>query len=144
MLRTLHTALLLLVLAVTLPAQDVTQVFPSRPQPGYTADCTIYRVIDGDTVELEIKHRIRVRLLNCWAPESRTTDQEEKVRGLAAKQHLIDLAKVGAEGTVSIPAGYDLSQVQTLNRLLGYVWIKGQDKSLNEIQVQSGHAKLVK
>jgi len=145
MLRTLHTSLFLLVLAVTLPAQDAAQtVFPSKPQPGYTADCTIYRVIDGDTVELEIKHRIRVRLLNCWAPESRTTDAEEKVRGLAAKQHLIDLAKVGAEGTVSIPAGYDLSQTQTLNRLLGYVWIKGQDKSLNEIQVQSGHAKLVK
>lgn len=143
MFRTLHTAILLLVLGATLPAQDVS-VFPSKPQPGYSAQCAVARVIDGDTIEVEVKHLIRVRLLNCWSPESRTTDPEEKVRGLAAKQHLIDLAKPGSEGTVFIPAGYDLSKTQTLNRLLGYVWIDGHEKSLNEIQVEAGYAKLVK
>lgn len=143
MFRTLHTALLLLVLGATLPAQDVS-VFPSKPQTGFTARCKVVRIIDGDTIVVKWEFEEHIRLLSCWAPESRTTDPEEKVRGLAAKQHLIDLAKPGTEGIVFIPAGYDLSKTQTLNRLLGYVWIDGNEKSLNEIQVESGHAKLVK
>lgn len=143
MLRTLQISILFLFLGATLPAQDAA-VFPSKPQPGLAVECVVKRVIDGDTVEFELRRLFRIRMINCWAPESRTTDPEEKVRGLAAKQHLIDIAKPGSNALVLIPAGYDLSKVQTLNRLLGYVWIDGHDKSLNEIQVNGGFATLTK
>ena len=56
----------------------------------------LLRVVDGDTVDVRIDlgfnvwHKCRVRLMGINAPESRTRDKEEKKRGLAAKQWLID------------------------------------------------------
>ena len=41
------------------------------PDPGWTTRGVISRVIDGDTVEVEITRKIVVRLRDCWAPEKR-------------------------------------------------------------------------
>ena len=38
------------------------------------------RVLDGDTIEVEIRRTIRIRLLDCWAPETRTRDLEKILR----------------------------------------------------------------
>jgi len=39
-------------------------------------------VVDGDTITVELKIPVRVRLLDCWAPETRTKDAEEKKKGI--------------------------------------------------------------
>ena len=55
--------------------------------------CTIKRVVDGDTVDIDIDlgfgiwiHNERVRLYGIDTPESRTRDLEEKKCGIYAKQ----------------------------------------------------------
>ena len=54
--------------------------------------CTILRVIDGDTVDVDIDlgfgvwmRKERVRILGIDTPESRTRDLQEKVYGNLAK-----------------------------------------------------------
>ena len=61
----------------------------------HTYKCTILRVVDGDTVDVDIDlgfgvwmKKERVRLYGIDTPESRTSDKEEKVYGLAAKEFL--------------------------------------------------------
>jgi micrococcal nuclease len=56
----------------------------------------VLNVVDGDTVDLridlgfDIHHKIRVRLYGVNTPESRTSNKEEKVLGLKAKQFTKD------------------------------------------------------
>jgi micrococcal nuclease len=57
--------------------------------------CKVIKVIDGDTVDVDIDlgfgvwmKKERVRLYGIDTPESRTSDKEEKVYGLAAKEFL--------------------------------------------------------
>jgi micrococcal nuclease len=61
----------------------------------YEYSCTIRRVVDGDTVDVDIDLGFdiiltdqRIRLHGIDAPESRTTDTEEKKFGLLAKDFL--------------------------------------------------------
>ena len=64
----------------------------------YEYKCKILKVIDGDTVDVDIDlgfgvwlHKERVRIMGIDTPESRTSDKLEKVFGLAAKERLISL-----------------------------------------------------
>ena len=57
--------------------------------------CKIVRVVDGDTVDVDIDlgfgvwlQKQRIRLYGIDTPESRTRDLEEKKYGLAAKDFL--------------------------------------------------------
>ena len=61
----------------------------------YEYRCKITRVVDGDTVDVDIDlgfgvwlHKERVRIYGIDTPESRTRDLEEKKYGLAAKAFL--------------------------------------------------------
>jgi len=65
--------------------------------------CKIVRVVDGDTVDVDIDlgfgvwlKKQRIRLYGIDTPESRTRDKEEKVYGLKAKAFLKDQLKNGA------------------------------------------------
>ena len=63
----------------------------------YNAKCL--KVVDGDTVDATVDlgfdtwKKIRIRLVGINTPETRTRDLEEKAKGLAAKNFLIDLLK---------------------------------------------------
>ena len=65
----------------------------------YKYNAKLDRVVDGDTVDALVDlgfdtHKIiRIRLVGINAPESRTRDLEEKVRGLAAKARVKELLK---------------------------------------------------
>ena len=59
----------------------------------HTYKCTILKVIDGDTVDVDIDlgfgiwmRNERIRLLGIDTPESRTRDKVEKVYGNLAKE----------------------------------------------------------
>jgi micrococcal nuclease len=62
----------------------------------YTYNATVDRVVDGDTVDALVDlgfdtwKKVRIRLYGLDAWESRTRDLDEKKKGLAAKQYLID------------------------------------------------------
>ena len=64
----------------------------------YEYKCNVVRVIDGDTVDVDIDlgfgiwmKNERVRIMGIDTPESRTRDLVEKKFGLAAKDRLISL-----------------------------------------------------
>lgn len=103
-------------------------------------------VVDGDTVDVEMRFVVRVRLLadgrECWAPESRTKDLEEKRLGLVAKEHLTRHA-LGRECLVSVPLHSGrLIDYMTLERLLADVWVGGE--SLGAMQIRTGNASTTK
>ena len=67
------------------------------PKPFYY-NCTLDRVIDGDTIDVNIDlgfdivlTKQRVRLAGIDTPESRTRNLAEKALGLKAKDRLIEL-----------------------------------------------------
>lgn len=125
----------------------------SAPDPSWTTEAKVLRVIDGDTIEVAITRTFRVRMLDCWAPESRRDPRlgeseraAEKTKGQAAKENLISLAN-GREVIVSVPlsAKGDVAQVWTMGRVLGHVWLADdREESLSEKQVRAGFAEVVK
>lgn len=116
------------------------------PQPGWTTRAVVTRVVDGDTVEVELRRRIRVRLLDCWAPETKGHDPEKKAAGEAAREHLEQIIPVGNDVILEIPTDVegdagDMGQILTFGRVVGSVWnaYKG-GKSANEQMVADGFA----
>ena len=68
----------------------------------FVYNCTLIRVIDGDTVDVDIDlgfsvilAKQRIRLAGIDTPESRTRDLAEKALGLKAKDLLIELCSDG-------------------------------------------------
>ena len=68
----------------------------------YEYNCKIVRVVDGDTVGVDIDlgfshwiHNERIRLYGIDTPECRTRDAEEKTAGLLAKKFVEDALHVG-------------------------------------------------
>ena len=107
---------------------------------GYS--CKLDRVVDGDTCDALIdlgfdtyvKKRIRFYGVDTW--ESRTRNKEEKVKGLAAKAYVKDLLENSDEGkfsTISHGSG-------KYGRVLGELFVKGHEKSVNELLKENGHA----
>ena len=66
----------------------------------YEYKCKVTRVVDGDTVDIDIDlgfgvwlHKERVRIYGIDTPESRTRDLEEKKFGLMAKEFVKKFVK---------------------------------------------------
>lgn len=121
---------------------------PEVPAPSWTTQATVTNVVDGDTLDVEIRRTIRIRLIDCWAPESKIdkritpADQAAAKRaGIASKAHLTLLAQ-GQQVIVQIPTSPDgkFADSITLGRALGNVWIQNDSVSLAEKQVAAGHA----
>ena len=119
-----------------------------HPDPAWTTKAVVTRVIDGDTLEVEIRRTMRVRMLDCWAPESKidprvdeSQQDREKKKGLKSKAHLEELA-AGKVVIVRVPVDPtgDIAKSITMGRILGHVWIEHDSKSLNERQVEGGYA----
>ena len=73
----------------------------------YEYNCKIVRVVDGDTVDVDIDlgfgiwmHKERVRLHGIDTPESRTRDLEEKKYGLLAKEQILFFLPEGSMQTL--------------------------------------------
>ena len=109
------------------------------PPLGITARATIDRVIDGDTVDVHLLIPVRVRLLDCWAPE---THGAEKPEGEAAKLQLEKLLPEGASVHLHVPTAEAdaMSDVFTFGRAIGDVYRVGDDESVSQIMVGMGFA----
>ena len=102
----------------------------------------LQRVVDGDTCDALIdlgfdtwvKKRIRFYGVDTW--ESRTRNLEEKKKGLAAKDYVKDLLENSDEGKFALKS----HGVGKYGRVLGELFVKGHEKSVNELLKENGHA----
>lgn len=112
------------------------------PKPSITFRGRIAKVIDGDTIEIEVVRRVRVRIRDCWAPETRTRDLDEKQRGLAAKAFLESIA-FRQHAIVHVPMPSDrFGDATSMGRVIGDVWIG--DDSIADVMIAAGHATRTK
>lgn len=128
-----------------------------QPPTGWTTPAKIVDIHDGDTVTVEITRRVQVRLLDCWAPESRIDPrvlaehrEAAKSAGIAARDYLRAMAVKSAEGgylrqtdaVLHIPADSgNLSDILTLNRVIGRIWLPDDPtRDVSERMVAAGHA----
>ena len=102
----------------------------------------LQRVVDGDTCDALIdlgfdtwvKKRIRFYGVDTW--ESRTRNLEDKKKGLAAKEFTKDLLENSDEGKFLLKS----HGVGKYGRVLGELFVKGHDTSVNELLKENGHA----
>ena len=107
----------------------------------YKYGAKLVRVVDGDTADVMIdlgfdtwvKARLRFQGVDTW--EKRTRNKEEKVKGIAAsaftKEHL-----ERNEGSFIIQS----FGKGKYGRVLAEIFIDGEDKSLNQLLIENGHA----
>ena len=110
------------------------------PPIGWTVQVKVAQVYAGDTVVVEIRKRVRVRLLDCWAPEVRTKDAAEKKKGYASKEHLQAILPEGSDAILHIPGSVDIGRSLTFGRFLGHMWADAEDENVSVQQVAGGHA----
>jgi micrococcal nuclease len=103
----------------------------------------VLKVVDGDTIDVDIdlgfniSYTQRVRLAGIDTPESRTKDAREKALGLEVKDKVkksIDAAK-----TVVVKTELPDSS-EKYGRILGWVYLDGDTRSLNEQLIDEGYA----
>ncbi len=112
----------------------------------YEYKCKILRVVDGDTVDIDIDlgfgiwmHKERVRMMGIDTPESRTRDKVEKAFGLASKARLKELLPIGSISVLKTEidrSGEDSRG--KFGRILGDFYI--QDKKATDILIEEGYA----
>jgi len=103
----------------------------------------VLRVVDGDTIDVDIdlgfdiSFTSRVRLAGIDTPESRTTDKKEKVLGLEVKQRLKDILSKSSKIVIRTEKP---DSTEKYGRILGWLFIDGAEKSINEGLIADGYA----
>jgi micrococcal nuclease len=113
----------------------------------YEYKCKILRVVDGDTVDVDIDlgfgvwmHKERVRMMGIDTPESRTRDKVEKAFGLASKERLKELLPIGSIQVLKTEidrSGEDSRG--KFGRVLGD-FLTDDERRCTDILVEEGHA----
>ena len=114
----------------------------------YTYNCTILKIVDGDTVDVDIDlgfgvwlRNQRVRVYGIDTPESRTSDPEEKVFGLLSKNRLEELLPVGTKQTLKTHLGEERGKFgRILGEFIVYYDLDDCMKSVSDILVEEHHA----
>ena len=111
----------------------------------YEYKCTVNKIVDGDTVDVDIDLGFgvvltdeRVRIMGIDTPESRTRNKIEKLFGLAAKRRLKELlSKQCILKTEINKDGEDMKG--KFGRVLGD-FIAPDGKMITDIMIEEGHA----
>lgn len=115
-----------------------------EPIENLTTKATVKEVYDGDTIVVTVTREYRIRMLDCWAPEVKTRNIEEKEKGIASRDFLRNLLQQGDEVLVQIPLTSRFGDSMTFGRVLAYVWKDidqdGKLDNISEIMVRDGHA----
>lgn len=107
-------------------------------------DVHVIKVVDGDTVDVDIDLGFgiclkdeRVRIMGIDTPESRTSDEVEKLFGLAAKNRLYSLLEKDAKLiTTEDASGEDMKG--KFGRILGD-FRAADGRLVTEIMIEEGH-----
>ena len=106
--------------------------------------CKLIKVIDGDTIDIDIDlgfgvwlKNQRIRMYGIDTPESRTRDLEEKKYGLAAKAFLTEMLD---DSHLILKTHKD--ERGKFGRILGEVWrtTNYADQSINNYMIEKHHA----
>ena len=107
----------------------------------YEYQAIVKRVVDGDTVDIDIDLGFgvvlrdeRVRIIGIDTPESRTSDKTEKVFGLASKERLKQLL-----GKKSILKCKEYDSKGKFGRILGD-FTTNDGRMVTDVLVEEGHA----
>ena len=112
----------------------------------YEYNCTIRKIVDGDTVDVDIDLGFgvwlkdqRIRIYGLDTPECRTRDNEEKIFGLAAKTYVIQHLPVGSTQILKTVINEDGEDVKgKFGRILGdFVIHTGQ--MLSKTMIEEGY-----
>lgn len=110
----------------------------------YEYNCTVNRVVDGDTVDVDIDLGFgivltdeRVRIMGIDTPESRTSDKVEKVFGLASKERLKQL--LGKRAVLRTQIAKDGEDMKgKFGRILGD-FVAPDGRLVTEVMIEEGH-----
>lgn len=119
-------------------------------EPNYVYRCKVLRVVDGDTLDVDldlgfsVRLLSRVRLMGIDTPESRTRNLHEKKLGLAAKARLKELISEamplpGKRGRKDIAIKTAKVGRGKFGRILASLLVNGLD--CNEILINEDHAR---
>ena len=107
----------------------------------YEYKCKMVRVVDGDTVDVDIDlgfgvwlRKQRIRMYGIDTPESRTSDDEEKIYGKAASAFLTKWTNAGDLTLKTFKDGKG-----KYGRILGELWYGGEH-NINQLLVDNHHA----
>ena len=107
----------------------------------YEYKCKLVRVVDGDTVDIDIDlgfgvwlRKQRIRMYGIDTPESRTSDDVEKIYGLAAKEFLVKWTNSGDLSLKTFKDGKG-----KYGRILGELWYGGEH-NINQLLIDNHHA----
>ena len=113
----------------------------------YDYKAKVNRVVDGDTVDVDIDlgfgiwlHSERVRIMGIDTPESRTSDKEEKVFGLASKARLKELLSKDVVLLTFKDKSTGEDAKGKFGRILGDFQVG--NKTAAQILIEEGHAVL--
>jgi len=109
----------------------------------FVYNCTVDRVVDGDTVDVNIDlgfntwlMKRRVRLMGVDTPECRTRDDLEKQFGLLAKSIVEGYCPVGSKLLVET----NIDKDDKFGRILGTLWVENNTLNLNQFLVDERYA----
>ena len=117
-----------------------------RNEKMYTYKADVVKIIDGDTIDVNIHlgfnvilYKQRIRLMGIDTPESRTRNLEEKARGLLSKQYVVDRCPVGS---IIMIESLDRGK---FGRILGNIWAADEedahaDNTINKKMILEGFA----
>ena len=113
----------------------------------YEYRCKVTRVVDGDTVDVDIDlgfgvwmHKERIRLYGIDTPESRTRDLEEKKYGLLAKQQIESFMPRGSMQTLLTVKDKAGKFGRILGKFLIYDKKTDRQMTINDWMVREHHA----
>ena len=111
------------------PSEEESKESVKEKQPG-DVDATVTNVVDGDTIDIKINGREeRVRLLLVDTPETVHPDKPVQPFGPEAS----DYAKEMLSGK-EVRFEYDGPKRDHYDRLLGYVWVDGENFNLQLLE----------
>jgi len=110
----------------------------------YQYKCKINKVLDGDTVDIDLDLGFnivlanqRVRMAGVDTPESRTSNKEEKPRGLLSKKKLAEKLPVGSWHIIETQKSNNNDD--KFGRILG-VFILEDGTKVNDWLIQNNYA----
>ena len=114
----------------------------------YEYRAKVLRVVDGDTVDVDIDLGFgvwlrdeRVRIIGIDTPESRTSDKEEKKFGLLAKERLKQLLPEGEDTVLRTQIDKDGDDAKgKFGRILGNFVHNGKFTMVTDVLIKEGHA----
>lgn len=111
----------------------------AAPPLALCVPCQVVAIHDGDTAkEVVLLLKVSVRYDACWAPELSQPGGRESATSAKLAE--------GRKGRLFIPLdkANNLSDLFTFGRVIGSIWLDGENESESQRQVRLGHATTTK